>query len=158
MALLYPSSRPCNPIRHRFGWSLGRIHPSHRSPEGRKRENSQVLLYRRSYIGRRGVNVKNLAAVGRIHWTRCDAEIHRRIHVVPPKKLSTGKGWIRGLQPFPYFGRLDDLIGLLPKMDFCQFTMIPAIGDNPVLRRRLTCEIVRLSRTRDCGKGRLDQT
>ena len=51
----------------------------------------------------------------------------------------------------PELGRLHQVIGLFPKMDFGEVAVVPAVAHDAVLRRRLAGEIVGL---RGAGDGR----
>ena len=50
----------------------------------------------------------------------------------------------------------DNMIGLFPKLHFRQFSIVPAVADNAVLRRRPAGQIIRLRGASHRGKRRLN--
>ena len=55
----------------------------------------------------------------------------------------------------PDFWRLDQVIGLLPELDFGEFAVVPAVADDAVLRRQFAGEIIGLrgaGHRRKCGR------
>ena len=91
MLELRPPGRLGDPAGGGVRRALRRGQPGGRSPKGGKRKLAELLFDLRPQPQRRGVNVENLASIGRIQRTRRDRPIRAGIHVVPPKKLGTGE-------------------------------------------------------------------
>ena len=62
-----------------------------RSPEVEERKRPELRLQLVAQIGRRGVDVGQLPAVGRIHRPRRDGVVRGRVHVVPPEQVGAGE-------------------------------------------------------------------
>ena len=64
--------------------------------------------------------------------------------------------WGFGAQRVPDFFTVNDVVGLLPKLDFSEFTIEPAVADDAVFGWWFTGEIVRLRGAGHCRKRRRD--
>ena len=104
-----------------------------RPPEGREGKISEIGLQLFSHIHGRGIDVKNLTAVGRVYWTGRDREIRARIHIEPPEQLGAGELRIPVAKDFPELGTFNKMIRLLPELMFCKSAVIPSIGNYSVL-------------------------
>lgn len=98
-----------------------------------------------------GVDVKDLAPIGRIHRARRDRQLGRAVHVVPPEELRCLEVWPILSKRFPEFGASNKMIGLFPELNLGETPIIPTVADDPMLTRRLSGEIGRLH---GAGNGR----
>ena len=154
---LDPSGGCGNPARGAIGRTLRGFHARRRPPKAEERKFPQVRLDLRAEGIGPGINIKNLAAVGPVDRTGRQRIIHARIHVEPPKtigdwRLAIGDCRLRA-ERVPDFGRLNQVVGLPPKLDLGQVAMVPAIAHDAMLRRRFAGEIIGLGGAGDCGKS-----
>jgi len=126
---------------------------SGRSPKCREGEFAQISFDLLADVDGVGVDVENFAAIGWIHGARSDRVIRGRIHVVPPKKFRAGEAGLFFAECIPNLGRGDETVRLFPELNFGQFAIVPAVGDDAVIRRRLTGEIIGLGGAGDCGES-----
>ena len=79
------------------------------SAPGPQKRNSgnwpEPLLQLVAQLGRIGVDVGQLAAVGRIHRPRRHRDVGGRVHVVPPEQLGAGERGIAPARGFPQLSR-----------------------------------------------------
>ena len=108
---------------------------SSRAPEGWKGELSEIRLELIAHFHGLGVDVEDLAAIGRIERTRSDRKVRRGMHVVPPEELGAGEVGDFLAQLFPQLLAVDQVVALLPKANLGALAVIPAVGHDPVLLR-----------------------
>ena len=144
------------PARRAVGGSGGRLHACVRSPETGERKLAEVVLDALADVVRPGVNVEELAPVRRIHGARRDGPVGGGIHVIPPEKLRAGERVVVCAQLVPELAPVDEAVGLLPELHFGQLAIIPAVGDDAVLRGLGARDVVRLRGGGEGGKGGVD--
>src|SRR6266567_2753254 len=118
-----------DPARGGVGWTLRGLDACSRSPKRRERELAQILFDRLGDGIGRGVDVKNLPAIGGVHWARCDRVIRGGIHVMPPEQFCDGEIWISLAKLLPEFLAPDKMVRLFPELDFGKFAIIPTVAN-----------------------------
>lgn len=130
----------------------GGLDARHGPPEGREGEFPQVLFNGFPEFHGLGVNVKDFAAIRRVHGAGRHGPVRRGVHVVPPEELGAGEAGAEPLpQLFPEARPLHQLVGLLPELDFTHVPVVPSVGGNSVLLRGKPRDVGALRRA---GKGR----
>ena len=108
-------------------------------PEAKQRERTELASQFITQAVRRGIAIRQLAAISQIHRARRDADIGAGVHRVPPEQVGTGKAGSRcfaASQTFsPCTSRLDWRHSIVsPRSRKCQpFATIPwPAGGSPV--------------------------
>lgn len=145
-----PFGRFSNPAGGSVGSALRRFAPGGGPPKGGEGKFAKIFFDGGANGRGRGVDIKNLAAIGGISGARGNGVIDTRIHIEPPEELGAGKGRIGGAEGGPDFFGGDHVVGLFPEMNFGQLTVVPAVADDAVAARADACQIVGL---RGAGHG-----
>ena len=128
MLLQHMQRRLANPAR---GNNVSR-----RPPEAKQWKLAEFSLQFVAQSGRVGMDIGQLAPIGRIHRSRRDRKIGARVHVVPPEQLGTGERRIARTSGVPEFLSTDQTIRLAPEPDFGQIAEVPAVADDAVIARQ----------------------
>lgn len=143
---LYPFGGVSNPLCCAYA--------GHRSPEGREWKFSQILFNGFPEVHRLGVDVKDFAAVSRVHGARCDGPIGGGIHVIPPEEFGAGEvRAVESAQCFPDARALNEFVGLFPELNFAHAFVVPAVAGDGVLFRRKSSDVGALCRAGYCRES-----
>ncbi len=129
-----------------------------RPPESEQRELSELTLQFVAKLRRVGVDIRQLAPVGRVHRTRRDRIVGRRIHVVPPEELGAGERRIEPLRRVPQPFAVHQMVRLAPEPHFGEVAEIPAVRDDAMLARQSPGDERRLHGRRDGRRDRRQRT
>ena len=129
--LLHPFRRGGDPFR--------RSNACRWAPEGREGEGAEIRFDLIPHGHGLGVDVEVLRTIRRVERARGDCEVRGGVHVIPPEELGAGEARHGFPQGVPDFFTVDYMVRLLPEADFGALTVIPAVGDDAMLRRRGAC-------------------
>ncbi len=137
------------------GDPFGRGDARRRPPKGREGKLAEIALQLLAQAHRLGVHIEDLAAVRRIERPRRDREIRAGMHVIPPEQLGAGEARDLAAQLVPEFFSAHDVVALFPEAHLGGLSVIPAVADDAMLRRRPAGKDRRLRRAGHGGKSRL---
>ena len=140
----------------RFGDPARGVDRRARAPELEQRERPELRLQLIPQRSGRGVDVRYLPAVGRVHRPRRDGVVRRRIHVEPPEQVRARERRIGRAGGVPDLRRVHQPVRLLPEPDLAILAGVPAVADNAMGVGILAGEVIGLGRARDGREGRLD--
>ena len=135
-----------------FGNPPGRFDCGLWSPEAEERERAELCLQLVAQAPGRGIDVRNLPAVGGIHRPRRGAEVRGRIHVVPPEQVRARERRIDRSRVLPDLLRLHEPVRLLPELDLRVVVRVPAVADDAVFCGIGASQVIGLRGAGDGGK------
>ena len=96
------------------------------APEIEQRKRAEPGLQFVAQRSREGVDVGQLASIGRIHRPRRDADVRRGIHVEPPEHVRAREGRIAGARDVPDFRREHQAVRLTPEAHLAVLAHVPS--------------------------------
>ena len=138
------SHMPCRPGDPARGIEVGARPPE--LEQGKRAEKAVELVVQ---LGRLGIVVGDLAAVGGVHRPRRGADVRCPVHVVPPEHVGAGERRIAPPARLPQLLPGHQAVGLLPQRHLGEVAKVPAIGHDAMVARQAAGQQRRLHRAGD---------
>src|SRR5437660_579809 len=103
------------------------------SPEMEQRKSPELRVELIAQCSGSRIVVWDLAPVGRVHRPRRDADIGRRVHVVPPEQVGANAAGIAPARSLPDPLAGNEMVGLPPEHDLGEAAKIPAVAHYSML-------------------------